>query len=114
MSKPSNKICPRCGKGGYINYIGQSNIYEAKCYNCGYYFAFGELDLYEEKKPVTNADRIRQMTDEELADYLIRDVEAEAVRRSGRHLTAGEIDMAVNDCVSWLKSPVKQEGEGDV
>lgn len=62
----------------------------------------------------TNADRIRSMTDEELADYLIRDVEAEAVRRSGRHLTAGEIDMAVNDCVSWLKSPVKQEGEGDV
>lgn len=70
MSKPSNKICPRCGKGGYINYIGQSNIYEAKCYNCGYYFAFGELDLYEEKKPVTNADRIRQMTDVELADWV--------------------------------------------
>ena len=70
MSNPSNKICPRCGKGGYVNYIGQSNIYEAKCYNCGYYFAFGELDLYEDKKPVTNADRIRAMSDEELADWV--------------------------------------------
>lgn len=70
MSKPSNKICPRCGKGGYVNYIGQSNIYEAKCYNCGYYFTFGELDLYEEKKPVTNADRIRAMTDKELCAFL--------------------------------------------
>lgn len=70
MSKPSNKICPRCGKGGYVNYIGQSNKYEAKCYNCGYYFAFGELDLYEEKSPVTNADRIRAMSDEQLATWI--------------------------------------------
>ena len=67
MNKPSNRICPRCRKGGYIYYIDQSNIYEAKCYNCGYYLTFDELNLYEEKKLITNADRIRAMTDEELA-----------------------------------------------
>lgn len=58
-------------------------------------------------KPMTNADRLISKTPEELADYLIRDVEAEAVRRCGRYLTAGEIDRAVNDCVSWLKAPVE-------
>ena len=51
----------------------------------------------------TNADRIRNMTDEELADYLICDIEAEAVRRTGRMLTSGEIDRAVADCIDWLK-----------
>lgn len=57
--------------------------------------------------PKTNADRIRSMTDEELAEYLIADIEAEAIRRAGRHLTSGEINRAIADCLSWLKSPVE-------
>lgn len=58
-------------------------------------------------KPQTNGDRIRAMTDEELAEYLIADIEAEAVRRAGRYLTSGEINRAIADCLSWLKSPVE-------
>ena len=54
-------------------------------------------------KPVTNADRIRAMTDDELAEYLIADIEAEAVRRAGRFLTSGEINRAIADCLSWLR-----------
>ena len=104
MSKLSNKICPRCGKGGYINYIGQSNIYEAKCYNCGYYFTFGELDLYEEKKPVTNADRIRAMSDEELAEWLSDMHDAVTCPNNG----AIDCNPSCKRCwLDWLKQEVK-------
>ena len=67
--EPSNLICPKCLKGGYVNYIGQSYKYIAKCYNCGFYFEKGTF-LKEVSEKKTNADRIRAMTDEELADLL--------------------------------------------
>ena len=60
-------------------------------------------DEFFNRKPLTNADRIRAMSDEELAEYLIRDVEAESIRRAGRYLTNIEIDRAVVDCLDWLR-----------
>ena len=64
----------------------------------------------EREQPITsNADRIRAMSDEELAEYLIRDVEAEAIRRAGRYLTNIEIDRAVVACLDWLKQEVKRD-----
>lgn len=74
-----------------------------------------DWDFFIQQRPplvLTYGDRIRAMSDEELADYLVRDVEAEAVRRSGRYLTAREVDLAVNDCVSWLKAPVEEVDNG--
>ena len=56
-----NHICKKCGGiAGWDSYF-QSWI----CTRCG----------NEEPKPITNADRIRAMTDEELADWLNNDVE---------------------------------------
>jgi ribosomal protein L32 len=37
LTYPSNKICPRCGTGGYVWYLDNSE-YVAKCTNCGHYF----------------------------------------------------------------------------
>lgn len=68
------------------------------------------LDYPKPRKKQTNADKIRQMTDEELARYLIVDVEAEAIRRAGRYLTQGEIEQAVRDCTDWLKKEVSDNG----
>lgn len=50
------------------------------CDKCGYTYMLRKRGLppteYEAKqKPITNADRIRAMTDEELADWLNNDVE---------------------------------------
>ena len=41
-----------------------------KCKKCGVLIVSGKL--CEDCKPMTNADRIRQMTDEELADFFCR------------------------------------------
>ena len=74
MTYPSNKVCPRCGTGGYVWYLDNSE-YVAKCTNCGHYFRredFPMCVLDRVKKPMTNADRIRAMTDEELAEFFGR------------------------------------------
>lgn len=72
LSYPSNKICPKCGTGGYVWYL-EGSEYVAKCANCGHYFRkedFPMCVLDGVPKPKTNGDKIRAMKDEELARFL--------------------------------------------
>lgn len=63
------------------------------------------------EKPQTNADRIRAMSDEELADFLDRwemgDVD---YSKTFCDLCDGQYDCHDDCLMDWLKSPVKQEG----
>ena len=73
LTYPSNKVCPKCGVGGDVWYLDNSE-YVAKCTKCGHYFReqdFPMCVLGKTQKPITNADRIRSMTDEELAELLV-------------------------------------------
>jgi len=54
------------------------------------------------RKPITNADRIRSMTDEELACF-INEIEAEAIKRAGRYLTKTEIERGKAQRLDWLR-----------
>ena len=76
--EPANIICPKCGNGNYMRHLIGKGVgkLDMKCINCNSYFNFDEL--YKQKiaeivKPKTNADRIRAMTDEKLAEFLIQD-----------------------------------------
>ena len=60
-------------------------------------------------KPVTKADQIRSMTDEQLA-YFINEVEVEAIRRAGLYLTAKQIVNAQADRLEWLRTIDRIEG----
>ena len=72
---------------------------------------------YEEKATVTNADRIRSMTDEELAEWYYRDTATEAYTQPPWCIPVGmpckHIDMDEPDCkdclTSWLKQEVSDE-----
>ena len=73
--EPANIVCPKCGNGNYMRHLIGKGVgkLDMKCINCNSYFNFDEL--YKQKiaeivKPQTNADRIRSMTDEELAQYM--------------------------------------------
>ena len=73
--EPANIICPKCGNGNYMRHLIGKGVgkLDMKCINCNSYFSFDELyktKIAEIVKPQTNADRIRSMTDEELAEYL--------------------------------------------
>lgn len=64
MLYPSNKICPHCGKGGYVYYLNNSDKYTAKCINCGFYFEKGSF-------PEAVKDKVGEC-EEKLTDILIR------------------------------------------
>lgn len=56
-----------------------------------------------ETKPITNADRIRAMTDEELAGIVLCPMLADCVS-----------DLTCRVCIlRWLRSPVESEGEAN-
>lgn len=68
--------CPKCGRKDYLRYLIHNDglihkPYEIKCINCNSYFSKNDILGGGEEttpKPKTNADRIRSMTDEELAE----------------------------------------------
>ena len=101
LTYPSNKICPRCGTGGYVWYMDNSEFI-AKCTNCGHYFRKDEFPLCvldgETKTKQTNADRIRAMTDKELAKIIVCQD-----NRLGDDCFYGNCDECTLD---WLKQEV--------
>ena len=71
--EPVNIICPICGNGNYMRHMYGANVgrLDVKCINCNAYFNFAELSQHivgnTPAVPMSNADRIRTMTDEEMA-----------------------------------------------
>lgn len=70
-------VCPKCKCTHYLRYLIHNDglihkPYEIKCINCNSYFAkediLGSRDETE-PKPITNADRLRAMSDEEIEDW---------------------------------------------
>ena len=69
---------------------------------------FGEdynLDLLKEQKTQTNADKIRSMTDEELADFLDK---CECKGYQDSSITPINEDGYPMDMLDWLKQPAKE------
>lgn len=76
-----------------------------KCYARRYgLFAEKTCQYFVEPKPITNADRIRAMNDEELADLINREI--------GYCAPTGYCEKASNDCAAcwldWLKQPAEE------
>ena len=76
------------------------------CYEC--YACISGDDHFRpakpEKKPMTNADKIRAMTDDELADLIIREI--------GYCAPTGDCEKSSNDCracwLDWLKQSAEE------
>lgn len=67
------------------------------CMNNGNDYCFG-CDNGNQFKPLTNADRIRGKSDEELARWIAGYV---------LNLTGGSFDLSEQSWLNWLKSPVE-------
>lgn len=105
LSYPSNKICPCCGTGGYVWYMADSE-YVAKCTNCGHYFHeedFPMCVIDSDPKPKTNANRIRAMSDEELAEKLATYIECDMC--PGWPVTCEE--KCTKYWLDWLKQEIE-------
>ena len=83
------------------------------CKKCGAFIVRGEL--CEDCKPITNADRIRQMTDEELAEFIdIYDIEDICRTRCAKTGEARERCMCYGEeckwnIMQWLKQEVSED-----
>ena len=87
------KGCYNCAHGAWLN--GEDDLPEI-CVECNY--APGYPSKWEEKR-ITNADRIRAMSDEELASWALYAAQTIGMRYSNSLL----------GLVDWLKQPA----EGD-
>ena len=74
------------------------------------------LDRPKSLKPTTNADRIRAMSDEELADWVARTqianvAEALSIANIPWHQTDNIYDETKKECLNWLKQTAEEGAE---
>ena len=101
-------VCPNCGG------FPQAESHGWKCKKCRGFISLQDGKFYEyvEKPflpPMTNADRIRAMSDEELAEF-IRDVSYECQDASwGCHCQTCSYPWCSSDqTAEWLKQPAEE------
>lgn len=113
--EPANIKCPNCGNDNYMRHLIGKNVgrLDMKCINCNSYFSFDEL--YKKriseaiKLKMTNADRIRAMTDEELADNGARMLRCtECPVWDECHKTPDDGRECRDMLLGWLRQEVEQ------
>lgn len=67
----------------------------------------GTYDLDNDPEIITNADRIRAMSDEELAEFIARPCSCTVAPECDGYRECGN-DLCLNHLLTWLQSP---EGE---
>lgn len=103
-----SKICPYCGGRGYINQFENIDsgcrAWEKECIACK---GTGSI-LY----PETNADRIRRMSDEELAKQLY-DIQKQLcvhfAKAVGFPVEELQFQESAPDILDWLQQPAEED-----
>jgi hypothetical protein len=107
-------VCPKCKRVHYLRYLIHNDglihkPYEIKCINCNSYFAKEDiLGSGEETapKPITNADCIRAMSDEELARFLGSIIHDWC--QGGAVILMGASEVYVDSWLDWLRQEAKE------
>lgn len=98
-------ICKDC------DYVGRPT-YDYPCSRCD--ITLGSLFcMYEHEEVPTNADKIRAMGDEELADFITQTIIKhinDAFYNLGipQKVANGSKERAEKECLKWLKQPVEE------
>ena len=98
--KTKKLVCYNCGGHGFITATYESGQTSAICPVCG---GIGTHEIQ-----MTNADRIRAMSDEELAELIDRETDSCA--------PTGDCEKMSRDCkacwLEWLQQPVEEDDHG--
>jgi hypothetical protein len=89
-----------CANCAYCN----RPLYKSPCSEC-----YGRSKWEAKEKPITNADHIRSMSDEELAEFLT-DYKAEISRGLGVHYS--DTSLYKEAALNFLKQPWKENTNG--
>ena len=101
--KTKKLVCYNCGGHGFITTIYESGQTSTICPVCG---GIGTHEIQ-----MTNADRIRAMSDEELATFIseIAD-ECERNTECNQHCYGCDIEYCVREsCLNWLHQPAEED-----
>ena len=101
--------CPMCGEGATgITWDAELDV--CTCGNCGWTNGSENLDLYPTapgpKAPMTNAQKIRAMTDEEMVEFIMGTLNCD-VYECGECPFCGPVEKILD----WLQQPVKEGAE---
>ena len=110
--------CRKCGSGnmGVMPNKKNPSATDLYCLDCGAWQKFAtkdEIRLYQCKKgPITNADRIRAMTDEELSEFISRieigDFGQQVYGKTFCDMCKGQYEC--DDCrLWWLRQPAEED-----
>ena len=98
------KTCPYCGGYGYINQFedveGGCRAWANECIACK---GTGAILV-----PETNADRIRRMSDEELAKFIATPCRCEVRPKRDGFRECGN-DLCLQYLLKWLRQPCEGE-----
>ena len=96
--------CMDCDGKGFIAKFSEYSVWSERCPNCG---GTGIV-----KVPMTNADRIRAMSDEELAEFISRieigDFGPQVYGKTFCDMCKGQYEC--DDCrLWWLQQPAEED-----
>ena len=98
------KYCPYCGGHGYINQFedieGGCRAWSKTCIACN---GTGTILCQE-----TNADRIRKMSDEELAKFIATPCQCEVRPKRDGFRECGN-DLCLQYLLKWLRQPAEED-----
>ena len=98
------KTCPYCGGRGYINQFedveGGCRAWAKECIACK---GTGSI-LY----PETNGDKVRRMSDEELAKFIATPCQCEVRPKRDGFRECGN-DLCLQYLLKWLQSPTEED-----
>ena len=98
------KTCPYCGGHGYINQFedveGGCRAWANECIACK---GTGAILV-----PETNADRIRRMSDEELAKFIATPCQCEVSPKRDGFRECGN-DLCLQYLLKWLQQPAEED-----
>ena len=93
--------CMDCDGKGFIAIYSEYSVWSERCPNCG---GTGIV-----KVPMTNADRIRDMSDEELAEMLFnyKECSKNCIMNNGKHCY--QICEEKSVILKWLQQPAEED-----
>lgn len=92
--------CMVCDGKGFIAIFSEYSVWSERCSNCG---GTGIV-----KVPMTNADRIRDMSDEELAKFIATPCQCEVRPKRDGFRECGN-DLCLQYLLKWLRQPAEED-----
>lgn len=90
-----------------VEYVNCQNCANKKCSRYGKDYGYTFCNYFEKKNKATHADRIRAMSDEELAEWLCSLMTAECC---DQRCPARDIcNLGDNGLVKWMKQPAEED-----